>query len=53
MSNLDEFTIEIHEDDDGALWGEVEDLPGCIVSGSDVDGILEAATEAIPMYLAP
>lgn len=47
-----EFTIRIRRDDDGALWGEVGELPGCFISGADVDELLEAAAEAIGMYLA-
>lgn len=46
------FTLLIHDEQDGMLWAEVEDLPGCFASGADLDELLEAAAEAIGMYLA-
>jgi len=46
------YTIEIHDEGDGYLWGQVVELPGCFVSGADVDELMAAAAEAIPMYLA-
>lgn len=58
MSNADEgapsgrrYTLLIREED-GMLWAEVEDLPGCFASGSHMDELLEAAAEAIGLYLA-
>lgn len=48
-----EFTLEIHEDTDGMLWGEVQELPGCFASGADMDELLEAAREAIELYRTP
>src|SRR5688572_19393842 len=47
-----EFTLRIHDEQDGMLWAEVEDLPGCFASGADMDELFEAAAEAIGMYLA-
>lgn len=46
------YRIFIHDDGDGMLWGEVEGLPGCFASGADTDELLNAAAEAITMYLA-
>jgi predicted RNase H-like HicB family nuclease len=49
---LRSYTLEIHDEDDGSLWAQVAELPGCFASGNDVDELLEAAAEAIGMYLA-
>jgi predicted RNase H-like HicB family nuclease len=46
------FMIEVHDDGDGMLWGEVLDLPGCFISGKDMSELVEAAAEAIGMYLS-
>lgn len=45
------YTLLIH-DEDGMLWAEVEELPGCFASGADMDELLEAAAEAIGMVVA-
>jgi predicted RNase H-like HicB family nuclease len=45
------FTLQIRDEHDGMLWAEVEELPGCFASGTDMDELLEAAAEAIGMYL--
>lgn len=47
-----DFTLLITEDSDGSFIGEVAELPGCFASGSDFDELMEAAAEAINMYLA-
>lgn len=47
------FTLLIHDENDGMLWAEVEDLPGCFASGVDMNELMEAAAEAIGMYLVP
>ena len=44
------FNIEIVEED-GMLWGEVEELPGTFVSGSTLDELMEALTEALGLVL--
>ena len=46
------FTLLIRDEGDGMLWAKVEELPGCFASGSDMDELLEAAAEAIGMYLS-
>lgn len=46
------FTLRIHDENDGMLWADVEELPGCFASGSDLNELLEAAAEAIGMYLS-
>jgi predicted RNase H-like HicB family nuclease len=29
------YTVHTHHEDDGSLWAEVADLPGCFASGFD------------------
>lgn len=45
-----EFRVFVHEED-GAYWAEVDGLPGCFASGSDLDELREAVVEAIALYL--
>jgi predicted RNase H-like HicB family nuclease len=47
-----ELTVNVHEED-GMLWGEVEELPGCFASGRDLSELADAVKEAIQLYLAP
>ncbi len=46
------FTVRIHDDDDGSMWAEVLELPGCFASGSNVEELREAVVEAISLYLS-
>ena len=46
------YTLEVHDEDDGDLWAHVLELPGCFASGRDMDELLEAAAEAIGLYLS-
>jgi predicted RNase H-like HicB family nuclease len=41
--------VEIHEED-GVLWGQVVELPGCFATGDDLDELAEALAEAIVLY---
>jgi predicted RNase H-like HicB family nuclease len=43
------LTAEIHEED-GVLWGQVVELPGCFATGDDLDELAEALGEAIALY---
>jgi predicted RNase H-like HicB family nuclease len=43
------LTVEIHEED-GVLWGQVVELPGCFATGEDLDELAEALGEAIAVY---
>lgn len=43
------YTLLVH-DENGALWAEVLELPGCFASGDSMDELLAAASEAIEMY---
>jgi predicted RNase H-like HicB family nuclease len=46
-----EYIARIHEEE-GSLWAEVLDLPGCFASGSSLDELREALEESIALYLA-
>lgn len=50
MANVT-FHMELHEEPDGSLWGEVKELPGCFASGSSMKELQEAAFEAMQMWL--
>jgi hypothetical protein len=43
------LTVEVHEED-GVLWGQVVELPGCFATGDDLDELTEALGEAISLY---
>lgn len=47
-----EYIIRVHGEDDGSLWAEVLDLPGCFASGDSLNELKEALEEAISLYLA-
>jgi predicted RNase H-like HicB family nuclease len=48
------YTLEIHDEGEPGyhLWGEVRELPGCFFSGRDNAELMDAATEAIGLYLS-
>ena len=46
-----EYIARVHEED-GSLWAEVLDLPGCFASGETLDELREALEEAVALYLA-
>lgn len=46
-----QYHLLISKDDDGSLWGEIKELPGCFASGADLDELVEAAGEAVELYL--
>ncbi len=47
-----EYIVRVHEEDDGSLWAEVLDLPGCFASGGTLDELRDAIQEAISLYVA-
>ncbi len=47
-----EYIVRVHEEDDGPLWAEVLELPGCFASGDTLDELREALEEAISLYIA-
>lgn len=44
------FTVDVHEED-GILWGQVREWPGCFATGEDLDELSEAINEAIDLQL--
>jgi len=46
------LTVTVHEEDDGSLWAEVKDLPGCFASGDTMEELQEALAEAVSLYLS-
>ena len=51
MSDTQEFTVNLHQEEDGSFWAEVVELPGCFASGDNLDELREALEEAISLYL--
>lgn len=51
MSATQEFTVTLHQEEDGSFWAEVVELPGCFASGDNLDELREALEEAISLYL--
>jgi len=47
-----DFTAEVHEED-GMLWAQVRELPGCFASGADLDELKAGLREAVAMYERP
>ena len=52
MSDALEYTVKVHTEEDGSLWAEVIELPGCFASGHAVPELLEALEEAIALYIS-
>ncbi len=46
-----ELHAAIHEDDDGSLWADVKELPGCFASGATISELTEALIEAVGLCL--
>jgi len=46
-----EYTILIHQAEEGGFWSEVPALPGCYSQGETIDETLHNAKEAIESYL--
>jgi predicted RNase H-like HicB family nuclease len=49
--NRTEYIARVHEED-GSLWAEVLDLPGCFASGDSLDELRESLEEAVVLYLS-
>jgi predicted RNase H-like HicB family nuclease len=45
-----EITVTVHPED-GSLWSEVSELPGCFASGRTLEELREALAEAAGLYL--
>jgi len=46
------YTVRVHNEDDGTVWAEVDELPGCFASGESIDELWENLAEAIGLYLS-
>lgn len=46
-----EYTILIHQAEEGGFWSEVPALPGCHSQGETIDETLHNTKEAIESYL--
>jgi predicted RNase H-like HicB family nuclease len=46
-----EYTILVHQAEEGGFWSEVPALPGCYSQGETIDETLHNAKEAIESYL--
>lgn len=52
MSVPEHVTVHVHREEDGDLWADVEELPGCFASGRDMNELREALDEAVSLYLS-
>ena len=46
-----EYSVVVHEAEEGGFWVEVPALPGCYSQGETVEGALANVREAIGLYL--
>ena len=46
-----EYSVIIHDAEEGGYWVEVPALPGCYSQGESVDDALENVKDAIALYL--
>ena len=46
-----DYTILIHQAEEGGFWSEVPALPGCYSQGETIDDALRNTKEAIEAYL--
>ena len=46
-----EYSVVVHEAEEGGFWVEVPALPGCYSQGESVEEALGNVTEAIGLYL--
>ena len=46
-----EYTILIHQAEEGGFWSEVPALPGCYSQGETIDETLQNTKEAIESHL--
>ena len=45
------LTIQVHNDEDGGYWAQVEKIPGCITQGDTVEELEANLQEVIEMSL--
>ncbi len=46
-----EYSVVVHEAEEGGYWVEVPALPGCYSQGESIDEALTNVREAIALYL--
>lgn len=46
-----EYTIIIHEAEEGGFWAEVPALPGCFAQGETIEQTIENAKEAMKSHI--
>ena len=46
------YTVRVHQEPGQELWAEVLELPGCFATGTDMEDLRQALTEAISLYLS-
>lgn len=51
MSEDKYITVAVHEED-GCLWAQVLEMPGCFASGANPEELQLALEESIGMYLS-
>ena len=51
MTTALEYSVIIHEAEEGGHWVEVPALPGCYSQGESLEETLENVKEAITLYL--
>lgn len=51
MTTALEYSVIIHEAEEGGHWVEVPALPGCYSQGESIEETLENVKEAITLYL--
>ncbi len=47
-----QFHIQVYHEDDGSLYAEVLELPGCFTAGDTIDEIRENMQDAIECHLS-
>jgi predicted RNase H-like HicB family nuclease len=52
MSQVNSYTVRIHQEEGEQPWAEVVELPGCFASGRDMAELRENLAEAIGLYLS-
>ncbi len=45
------YIVRVNQEEDGSLWAEVLELPGCFASGDTLDALRDALEEAISLYV--
>jgi len=45
------LTVQIHNDEDGGFWAQVEDIPGCLTQGDTFEELEANLQEVIEMSL--